>query len=200
MGWSISTLANVLPTCVHPSTAPGHQGVSICKGIPRLHCYSPKVKHRLSTHVNWLDDCFSFSVHPLTPQQDFSCFDFMGQCGVPEDDPCLASRTCETRIVFRHTTLLFPHLSSLCKLLHCTVKYLVLTCDTATQHPPMFKLRKTKTQYSPCEEDAGRWSWSVGDKRLRSASPAESKTISRPTQMPLNIFTSTLSQGLVKRR
>ena len=60
----------------------------------------------------------------------------------------------------------------------------------------MFKLRKTKTQYSPCEEDAGRWS--VGGKRLLSAPPAKSKTISRPTQMALNIFAITLSQGLVK--
>ena len=49
-----------------------------------------------------------------------------------------------------------------------------------------------------CEEDAGRWS--VGDKRLRSAPPAESKTISRPTHMPLNVFAITLSHGLVKLR
>ena len=53
--------------------------------------------------------------------------------------------TCETRMVFRHTPLLFPHLSSLSKLLHRTVKHLVLTCDTATQNPLKFKLRKTKT-------------------------------------------------------
>ena len=140
-----------------------------------------------STHANWPDDCFSFSVHTLKPQQDFSCFEFMG-----------FRVTWETRMVFRHTPLLFPHLSSLSKLLHRTVKHLVLSCDNATQQPLKFNRHKTNMQYSPCEEDARRWS--VGDKRLRSAPPASSKTISRPTQMPLNIFAITLSQGLVKLR
>ena len=68
--------------CVrHGCTHPQHRVTNkewVSEGIPRLHCHSPKVKHRLSTHVNWLDDCFSFSVHTLTPQQDFSCFDFIG--------------------------------------------------------------------------------------------------------------------------
>ena len=63
--------------CTHPQHRVTNKGW-VSEGIPRLHCHSPKVKHRLSTHVNWLDDCFSFSVHTLTPQQDFSCFDFMG--------------------------------------------------------------------------------------------------------------------------
>ena len=68
--------------CVrHGCTHPQHRVTNkewVSEGIPRLHCHSPKVKHCVSTHVNWLDDCFSFSVHTLTPQQDFSCFDFIG--------------------------------------------------------------------------------------------------------------------------
>ena len=106
-------------------------------------------------------------------------------------------------MVFRHTPLLFPPLSSLSKLLHSTVKHLVLACDTATQHPLKFKLRKTKTLTSDLVKktlDVGQ-SVTSGYAALRPLIDDESQTISRPTQiMPLNIFAITLSQGLVKLR
>ena len=84
-GWDMQTVSQ--PDCVflctssritiilekrcvrHGCTHPQHRVTNkewVSEGIPCLHCHSPKVKHRLSTHVNWLDDCFSFSVHTLT--------------------------------------------------------------------------------------------------------------------------------------
>ena len=120
-------------TWVHPSTAPSHQqGVSIWRdSTPSLpfskgqtpSFYSCKLIRRLllvfSSHTHASAGFLLLWLHRIL--------------------------TCETRMVFRHTPLLFPHLSSLSKLLHRTVKHLVLTCDTATQHPLKFKLRKTKT-------------------------------------------------------
>ena len=118
---------------MHPSTAPSHQqGVSIWRdSTPSLpfskgqtpSFYSCKLIRRLllvfSSHTHASAGFLLLWLHRIL--------------------------TCETRMVFRHTPLLFPHLSSLSKLLHRTVKHLVLTCDTATQHPLKFKLRKTKT-------------------------------------------------------
>ena len=120
-------------TWVHPSTAPSHQQrVSIWRdSTPSLpfskgqtpSFYSCKLIRRLllvfSSHTHASAGFLLLWLHRIL--------------------------TCETRMVFRHTPLLFPHLSSLSKLLHRTVKHPVLTCDTATQHPLKFKLRKTKT-------------------------------------------------------
>ena len=157
-------------TWVHPSTAPSHkQGVSIWRdSTPSLPCskgetpsfYSCKMIRRL---------LLAFSSHTHAS----AGFLLLWLHGI---------LTCETRrMIFRHTPPLFPHLSSLSKLLHPTVKHLVLTCDTAAQHPLKFTLRKTKT----LTLWRRRWTLvSLGDKRLRSAPPAETQTISRPTQMP----------------
>ena len=120
-------------TWVHPSTAPSHQqGVSIWRdSTPSLpfskgqtpSFYSCKLIRRLllvfSSHTHASAGFLLLWLHRIL--------------------------TCKTRMVFTHTPLLFPNLSSLSKLLHRTVKHLVLTCDTATQHPLKFKLRKTKT-------------------------------------------------------
>ena len=92
-------------------------------------------------------------------------------------------------------TLLLTPLSSLSKLIHSTVTHLLLTSDTATQHPPIFNLLKIKAQDSLGEEDVARW-W-IGDKR---SAPPESKTTSQPTdwvtQMPLKNFAIAFNQGI----
>ena len=96
-------------TCVHPSTAPCHQGVSI-----------------------WRDSAHSLPFSKGQTPSFYSCKQIRRLLLVFSSHTHASAGfllpwlhgilTCDTRIVFRHTPLLLPHLSSLSKLLHRTAK------------------------------------------------------------------------------
>ena len=91
-------------------------------------------------------------------------------------------------------TLLLTPLSSLSKLIHSTVTHLLLTCDTATKHPPIFNLLKTKLRHGThLVKKTSHVGESVTSVALR-LSPRQLHNLL--TQMPLKNFTIALNQGL----